>query len=489
MWKKGIFILSVALVGLAAVLVVRTYRYTPHREAVAAVHGPAVDGEAAALRLGGAVAFPTVSHQVAERIDSAAFRGLQAYLAETFPRVQTALRRELVSDLSLLYTWPGSDTTLAPVLLLSHLDVVPVEAGTETDWVRPPFSGEVSDGFVWGRGTLDDKVGVMGLLEAVELSLAEGFVPTRTIYLAFGHDEEVGGRQGAVQMAARLAARGVQPAFVLDEGGAVMEGVLPGLTQPVALIGIAEKGYMSVRLTVEGEGGHSSMPPPQTPVGILGAAVARLEAHPMPARFDGAVARMFDDLGPEMAFRERMVFANLWLFRPFITMLLDDVPASNALIRTTTAPTMLSGSAKENVLPARATAVVNFRILPGETVDGVLEHVHDAIDDARVQVDVLPGAGDPSPVSAVDGFGFPVLARTVRETYPRDDLLVAPFLVVGATDARHYTGLSDEVFRFAPFTLRGDDRARFHGTNERIAVADYATVVRFYHRLFRNAAG
>lgn len=484
MTKKILLALAVALVLLAGVLVVRAYRYEHPRPDVAPVPGPALDADAAARRLAGAVRFPTVSYQDPARRDSAAFRGLHAYLAAAFPRVHATLRREVVSDLSLLYSWPGEDTTLAPVVLLSHLDVVP--PGADSAWTHPPFAGDVADGFIWGRGTLDDKVGVLGLLEAVERSLAEGFVPARTVYLAFGHDEEAGGQQGAVRLAATLVARGIRPAFVLDEGGAVVEEALPGLAHPVALIGVAEKGYLSVELAVEGAGGHSSMPPAHTAVGRLAAAVAALEAHPMPARFDGAAARMFDVLGPEMALPQRVVLANRWLFGPILPGLLSGTPAANAMIRTTTAPTMLSGSDRENVLPARATAVINFRILPGDTVEGVLAHVREGIDDDGVQVTALPGASDPSPVSDEAGFGYPLLERTALETRTRDDLLVAPFLVVGATDGRHYTALTDEVFRFAPFTLRGDDRARIHGTDERIAVADYATVVRFYHRLFRN---
>jgi carboxypeptidase PM20D1 len=288
-------------------------------------------------------------------------------------------------------------------------------------------------------------------------------------------------------IAARLAERGVKPDLVLDEGGAVVAGFLPGMDRPVATIGVAEKGYLSVELSVQSEGGHSSIPPPQTAVGILSAAVARLEEHPVPANLDAVVRGTLDHLGPELPFLARAVTANLWLFAPFVERTLARVPATNASIRTTTAATMFAAGVKENILPSTGRAVVNFRILPGDSVESVLQHVRRVVGDPRVEVNPLPYANEPSPVAPPDSEAFRVLHRTVRQIFP--DAVVAPSLVLGATDARHYVSLTPNVYRFLPIRLLPDDVRRFHGIDERLAIEDYATAVRFYVQLLRNLAG
>jgi carboxypeptidase PM20D1 len=385
-----------------------------------------------------------------------------------------------------LYTWTGSDPGARPILLMAHLDVVPVEPGTEAEWSHPPFEGRVADGFVWGRGALDNKFGVMAILEAAELLLGEGHRPRRTVHLAFGHDEEVGGDLGARAIAALLAERGVELEFVLDEGGSITEGIVPGLEAPVALVGIAEKGYVSLELSTRAPGGHSSMPPRETAVGVVSRAVHRLESNPFPARLQGATREMFAFLGPEMPFAQRMAFANLWLFRPLVERQLAATPSTDAALRTTTAATMFQGSVKDNVLPIHARAVVNFRILPGETVESVRERVRRVIDDPRIEIGVLDDFGsDPSPVSSTDAPGFQQLARTIREVFPA--AVVAPYLVVGATDSRHYGGLTGSVYRFMPATITARELAGMHGTDERVAVRSYLDGVRFYRQLILNA--
>jgi carboxypeptidase PM20D1 len=440
----------------------------------------------AAGRLARAVTFRTISYQDPTQSDPEQFRAFHRYLETSFPIVHRTLRREAVEDLSLLFTWTGRDTTARPFLFLSHLDVVPVES--ELAWSYPPFAGDIADGHVWGRGALDDKLGVLGLLEAIEALLKEGFQPRRTIYLAFGHDEEVLGRRGAPALAALLGARGVAPELVLDEGLPVVAGQVPGVRHPVATVGIAEKGYVSVELAVRGEGGHSSMPPLETPVGILANALARVEAHrPRPA-LAGAARALLATVAPHMDLGRRLAIANLWLFGPLVEWQLTGSPITDALIRTTTAPTMLEGSPKENVLPVRARAVVNFRIRPGDSVGGVLDHVRRTVADERVKVAPLPSAivSEPSPESSVESPAFQTLARTIREIFP--DALVAPSLVLGATDARHYATLApDAVYRFLPVRLGPEDRRRVHGVDERVSVEGYEDAVRFYARLIRNA--
>jgi carboxypeptidase PM20D1 len=489
MLKKTLVALVTLTAVLAAALVVRTLRFPSRQVAVAPVRLVAVDPDAAAGRLAGAVRFRTISYQDPSQFDAAQFLGLHRYLEQQFPRVEAALTREVVGDYSLLYTWKGRDETLAPLLLLAHMDVVPAEPGTEGAWSCPPFEGRIADGFVWGRGAWDDKGSMLAILEGVEALLAEGFQPSRTVLLAFGHDEEVGGTHGAMQMAALLAERGVRPECVLDEGSVVADGIVPGVTAPVALVGIAEKGFLDVELSVEGEGGHSSMPPPQTVAGVLAAALVRLERNQMPAALDGATRQMFEYVGPEMAFGPRLVFANLWLFGPLVERRLAASPATNAALRTTTAITVVEGGTKANVLPSRARAIVNFRLRPGDTVDAVLDHVRATVDDPRVRV-ALPAGSAPNEATAVSDTAAPsftLLLRAIREVYPQT--IAAPYLVVAATDSRHYAALTPNVYRFEPVWAGPDDLRRFHGIDERISVENYAGCVRFYAQVVRDFAG
>jgi carboxypeptidase PM20D1 len=426
-----------------------------------------------------------VSNQDPAQFDASQFQGLQAFLAQRFPRVHRDLTREVVNDYSLLYRWEGRGAG-KPIVLLAHLDVVPVEGGTEGNWTQPPFSGAVADGYVWGRGALDDKASAMAILEAVEYLLGTGFQPARTVYLAFGHDEEVSGHRGAEVLSARLRERGIDAEFVLDEGGSILEGMVPGVAAPVASVSTGEKGYVSIELSANGKGGHSSMPPPHTAIGVVSAAVERLERDQMPATIGTVMRESFAFLGPEMPFGRRVVFANLWLFAPLVEREMARTPQTNAAIRTTTAPTMFEGGVKENILPASARAVVNFRILPGDTVEGVVQHVRHTVDDGAVEVRVLGKPDDPSLPSDPDQPAFVQLARTIRAVFP--GTVVTPFLTLGATDARYYTRISPNVYRFIPTHMRAEDLARVHGTNERIAVDDYAGMIRFYVQLLKEGA-
>ena len=368
---------------------------------------------------------------------------------------------------------------------MGHGDVVPVEPGTEGDWEHPPFAGRIADGYIWGRGAIDNKSGVLAILEAAERLLEEGYRPSRTIYLPFGMDEEVGGHSGAAKISKLLNSRGVELEYVLDEGGCVVSGVLP-IGAAVALVGIAEKGYVSLELSAKGEGGHSSMPPRRTAVGILSSAIARLQDNPFPGGLSGPTRELFAYLGPEMPFVPRMLFANTWLFGPLIERRLAASPSSDAMLRTTTAPTIFEGSIKDNVLPIRARAVVNFRIFPGETSESVAERVRSLIVDSRVRITQFGSVVlDPSPVSPTDSPGFKILERTIRQVFP--DAVVAPYLVVGATDSRYYRGLTENVYRFLPLRLHQDDLSRMHGTNERVSIEGYADGLRFYRQLILNS--
>lgn len=485
--KKVLLLLTLCLVLLCAVLLVNTLRFTSRQVQVEPVRAVGVDEGAAAERLAQALRIQTVSYQDGAQTSGDAFLALHRHLEQAYPKTHATLGRELVSGYSLLYTWKGRNEKLKPVLLAAHQDVVPVEPETARRWSQPPFEGRISDGFVWGRGALDDKSGVLGLLEAVELLLGENFQPERTIYFAFGEDEEVGGELGAARVAELLRQRGVELEYVLDEGLAITEGILPDIDRPVALIGVAEKGHVSVELSAEVEGGHSSMPPQQTAIGILSAAVNRLEANQMPASIEGVQRQTFEHLGPEMPFGKRLVMANLWLFKPLVVRLLSASPSSNAAIRTTTAVTIIEGGLKENVLPSRARAVVNFRILPGDSVEGVLAHVRETVNDTRIRIAKFgTGAREPSAVSSTDTQGYQTVQKTIRQVFP--ETLVAPALVVAGTDSRHYSALTNHIYRFLPMRVRPEDVKRLHGVDERISVADYAGFVKFYYHLIRNSA-
>src|SRR5690348_5180190 len=484
--KRILLALLVVVVGLAAAVVTRALGFHSRQAAVPPVPPEPLDTTALAQRLAGALRFKTISYQDSMQFQPREFEGLQRYLRESFPKVHAALKLEKVNGYGLLYEWTGSDASLAPVLLLAHQDVVPVELGTEGKWTEPPFEGRIAGGYVWGRGALDDKGSLVATLEAVERLLSGGAKPRRTVYLAFGYDEEVGGRRGAARIAALLASRNVHPEFVLDEGGALATGLIPGVAAPVALIGIAEKGYVTVELTAQAEGGHSSMPPGATAVGILATGLTRLEARQMPRAIRGPTADMFDYLGPEMPFAPRLVMANRWLLGGILTTRFGSTPQGNALLRTTTAPTVLQAGVKENVLPSTARALVNFRILPGDSVATVLEHVRRTVDDPRIGVRALETTfSNPSPVTPVAAEPFQLLARTIRQVVP--GTVVTPWLVVGATDSRHYARLTPNVLRFVGATIGPDDLRRVHGTDERIGVQAYANSVRIYIQLLKNA--
>jgi carboxypeptidase PM20D1 len=443
----------------------------------------AIDEAASAARLAGAIPFRTLF--TAENVHADAFAGFHAYLQSAWPQVHEKLERESVGD-SLLFTWAGSDPSLPPVVLMAHQDVVPVEPGTEGKWSHPPWEGKIADGFVWGRGAVDDKGSLCAQLEAVQLLLAEGFAPKRTVYFAMGHDEEVRGG-GATSLVDLLEQRKVKPLWVLDEGSAITDGIIKGLVPKAALISIAEKGFLTLELKVDGEGGHSSMPPPNTNAGILAAAITRLEAHPFPGSFDGPVGSFFDTIAPEMPWGARFALTNRWLMGPLLVRQLSAAPGTSATLRTTTAVTMMKSGVKDNVLPRTAWAAVNFRIRPGETRQTVLKRVKEVIDDERVVVSAMEGttSSDPSPVSPVNAQGYRLIESTIRSVFP--GTIVAPNAANGATDSRFFTRISPQVYRFVPVTFRSEDLPRLHGVDERIDVAAYADMIRFYRQLLINA--
>jgi carboxypeptidase PM20D1 len=361
-----------------------------------------------------------------------------------------------------------------------------VEDKSGARWDHPAFDGVIADGFVWGRGTMDDKGALVAMMAAVELLVADGFAPNRDIYFSFGHDEEIGGAEGASAVADHLSAQGVQLAWSLDEGSAVLRAIVPGLKRDVASINVAEKGYITVDITANGAGGHSSLPPRQTAVGELAEAIVALQAEPVPGGLTGASKEFFDALGPNFPLLQRVLFANQWLSRPVLEMALSGAPSTDAMLRTTMAPTMLEGSAKENVLPQEATATVNYRLHPRDSVEDIVALTQERVgDDLTVELrgGFQRGA---SAVSRSDNAAFAGLAKTFGQVF--GDVIIVPGLTIAGTDTRHYSRVADDSYRINPFVMTGEDIPRLHGVNERLSLEDLERAAQFYTVLLRNTA-
>jgi len=482
--------LGVLVLVAGALLAVMAWRAFGSGDAQHASVPPApkvdIDLDGAAKRLAGAVRFKTISFDNRPDASGPEFLALHDYLEKTFPAAHKAMKREKVGEFSLLYTWPGSDPSLKPIMLMAHQDVVPIAPGTEQNWKHEPFSGDIAEGFVWGRGAWDDKSNLLAVMEAIEKLAAAGAQPKRTIIVASGHDEEVGGPRGATQIAKLLDQRGVKLEFVIDEGMIVTSGVVPGVEKPVALIGLAEKGSTTVSISAEGAPGHSSMPPLRSRIGEIAEALYKLETNQMPSRIQGVARQSLEALAPEMGGLNRLILSNLWLTEPVARAALAKGQSSSAMMRTTTALTVFNAGDKANVLPGKAEALVNFRIAPGDTIESVMQHVRYTIGNPLLKTATIGVSRDPSPVSPTDSDAFRLIERTIRETMP--EAVVAPGLVIAGTDSRQMSGLTPNVYRFLPVRAKPEDLPRFHGTNERIGVENYGEVIRFFHRLISVSA-
>ena len=442
-----------------------------------------LDERAVIDRFSQALQIPTISYDDSSKLDHAAFQAFHQHLAQSFPLVHAKTQLTKFNDYSIVYRLKGQNSQLKPALFMGHMDVVPVDEQTKDQWLQPPFSGKVVDGVIWGRGAIDDKVSVLALMESLEWFLTQDKVPQRDIYFAFGHDEEVGGK-GAIAIAKYFVDQNIQFEFILDEGGVITDGIIPGTTQPIALVGVAEKGIVNFRFTVNGEGGHSSQPPAHTAAGILARAIVKVENNKFDARLE-FFDLMFDNIGYSMPLAQRLPLANLWLFEPLVLSTLLKSASSAASARTTTAVTMLQGSTKSNVLPTIATAIVNFRILPGDTVTSIQAHLERVIDDPRVTLSTEL-ANEASAVSPTDNIGFKLIESSIRRL--DDNVLVTPYLVLGATDSRHFQNLSDNIYRFMMVSLNPDTLKQFHGLNEQISVKDYINAIQFYYAMLEQTA-
>ena len=484
-WAVGLGALALALGGIVAV---RTATFAP--EAIGDGSGVAVaalvpfDTARAAQHLSQAVQIRTVSNQDASRNELAEWDRLHAWLAATYPRAHAAMKLEKLGQ-TLVYTWPGSDPAAQPVIVMAHQDVVPITPGTERDWKYQPFAGTIAEGAVWGRGTIDDKGSLVALFEAMEALATQGFQPRRTVYLVSGHDEEAGGT-GAQAAARLLAQHKVKALFTIDEGG-VITADTPIINAPAMMIGVAEKGYVTLRVRADAPGGHSSMPPEEIGTVNLAKAVVAIHQDQFPLELRGPGAAMLDVLAAQAGGMTKVAAANKWLFGSQIKRQMAQSPASAALLHTTIAPTMLQGSPKENVLPQSAEALINYRIAPWDSSAQVLARARAAVKDLPVKVDFTERPPrEPTPVSSASSPGWQLIVAAARAGHP--GIVVAPYLVVGGTDSRSMSPVSDDVYRFAAITLGTAETKMIHGTNEHISLKNLESAIAFYARLLATAA-
>ena len=475
MWWLLLLIPAVLIVFLC-VIFIRASRFKPQPQAKAPSVPVEVDGPRAAESLRRMVRCKTVSSYDKAEIDEAEFEKFRALLAELYPNIHRTCTLDHIGDNGLLYRWKGRSDA-RPTVLMSHYDVVPANAQS---WSKPPFEGIIEDGVLWGRGTLDTKSTLCAVMEAVESQIEKGFVPENDLYMAFAGDEEVNGAT-APAIVEELRRRGVTPALVVDEGGAVVENVFPGVERPCALVGIAEKGVMNLTLSAESTGGHASTPPPHTLLGKLAKAVVAMEANPFPGRLTKPAAEMFDTLGRHSTLLYRVIFANMWCFKGVLDRICRRTGGElNALMRTTVAVTQAQGSAAPNVLPPTASIGANLRLIGGDTPESALEYLRGVIGDEDVKLtDTF--SNPPSAVSETGDASWAVLRGAIEQTWP--EAIVSPYLMVACSDSRHYCRISSHVYRFSAMALSAADRALIHANDERISLDKLTQCIQFYVRL------
>ena len=471
-------LILILILAFLAVLLIRGLMFTPKPEPAADASPEPVNREKAIADLQQLIRARTVSYRDKTLEDDAEFEKLEALLPTLFPHVLEGCTFVKPGPRSLRFVWKGQSSE-KPGVLMAHYDVVPVN---EEGWDKPAFDAIIEEGVLWGRGTLDTKGTFLGVLEAADSLIAEGFVPARDLYLAFAGDEEISG-DGAPCIIRWLQANDIHPDFVLDEGGAVVENVFPGVTVPSAMVGIGEKGPMDVKLVLESAGGHASTPPPHTPVGTLAKAVARIESHPFPFQLTAPAAQMFDTLGRRSTLLYRVIFANLWCFRPVLNLICRMSGGElNALVRTTVAFTQMQGSDASNVLPPHAWVGANLRLIGDETVESAKAYLEKVIHNDKIRVEVVHGM-NPSAISRTDGEPWQRLSTAIRATWP--EAVVSPYLMLACSDSRHYSPICPHVYRFSAMALSKQERGMIHANNERVPLDTIEKTVAFYRRLIK----
>ncbi len=473
------YIIFAAVFLLLAVILIRAAAFQPKKGAEAVPEAIQFDKEAAVDALAQLVRCKTVSYNDPALEDDGEFQKLIDLLPVLYPRVFEVCSVRDLPDRALLFRWPGRSDR-APSVLMAHYDVVPVD---EEKWDKPPFAGIIEDGILWGRGTLDTKVTLNGVLSAANHLIGKGYVPENDIYFAFSGGEEINGN-GAANIVRYFVDHGIHPALVVDEGGAVVENVFPGVKAPCGMIGIAEKGMMNVRYSVRSGGGHASAPPPKTPVTTLAEACRKIIRHPFKMHITKPAAEMFDTLGRHSSFLFKIIFANLWLFRPVLDLICRLSGGElNALVRTTTAFTQMSGSNARNVIPPEASLVSNMRLNPHDSVSSAVAYLKKTVADDSVEISVLESF-EPSPISETDCESWDKVASAVAQTWV--GCIPSPYLMVQCSDSRHYRDLSNHVYRFSAMDLTAEERRTIHGNNERIRLECACRAVEFYIRLMKK---
>ncbi len=474
-----LLLLLAIIVVILAVVIIRTLNFKPKTTTRVIEEDVCFDGNKAVENLRELIKCKTVSYRDSSLEDEKEFEKLIALLPKLYPNVFEACEYKELDDRALLFRWKG-ESSLDPTILMAHFDVVPV---LEEAWEKPPFDAVMENGVIWGRGTLDTKATVNGVLYSAETLIKDGFVPKNDIYFAFSGGEEVNGK-GAVNIVDYFEQNRITPALVLDEGGAVVENVFPGVKGSCGLIGIAEKGMMDVEYKAKSQGGHASAPKPHTPVGVLADACCKVENNPFKAHLTKPVAEMFDTLGRHSTFVYRMIFANLWLFKGVLDIICKKSGGElNALMRTTVAFTQMTGGKATNVIPPEATMVSNIRLNPMDTMESGLQYIRKTVANNEIKISAIHGM-NPSRISITDCAGWDKVATAVASTWKGS--LVSPYLMVACSDSRHYGRISDKVYRFSAMDLTSEERATIHGHNERIRVETVNKAVEFYIRLIKQ---
>lgn len=480
LWLYPLLALAAIFVILILVVVIRTLAFRPQKKKVRTVTPVTVDEKRATEELAAMIRCRTVSDTDPTREDAAEFEKFEKLLPTLYPSVFTTCEHIAIDERAILLRWRGKSEK-EPTVLMSHYDVVSVE---ESGWTHAPFDGIIEEGVLYGRGTLDTKVTLAAALHASEALIKTGFVPTHDIYFAFSGNEEISGG-GAPAIVDYFEQNGIALGAVFDEGGAVVENVFPGVKIPSAMVGIAEKGMMNLEFSVNAAGGHASAPPPVTPIGRLSRACCRVESNPAPMQLSKPAAQMFDTLPRHSTLLYRTIFANLWIFRPVLDLICKKSGGEmNALVRTTVAYTQMQGSKGMNVLPAKATMLANLRLAPGDTEQAVLARMRHIIKDDSVALRVVGGHA-PSRVSRTDVEPYERLCAAIEGTW--QNTLVTPYLMVACSDSRHYSKISDRVYRFSAMALSKKERASIHGNDECIPVETITKAVEFYTRLLLNS--
>jgi carboxypeptidase PM20D1 len=475
-----LLIILAVLVVTSIVVIIRGIMYRLRHRAIPVEEGVAVDPQKLGENLAASIRCKTVPLDDSGTPEPEAFHQLHSFLEKVYPLVHANLKKEVVGGYSLLYVWEGTNPKLDPVQLMAHQDVV---SANPTDWTYPPFEGKIVDGIVWGRGTLDIKNQLIGIMEAAEELLKQGFKPERTIHFAFGHDEETGGVNGAAALGKLLKERNIHLEAIADEGGGIVSGIIPFIKKPVALIGIGEKGYLTIKFQVRTEAGHSSAPPRETSISILVRGLANVLKHPFPAQIRTATT-LYRNIGPACPFWLRLGWSNIWLFGPLLEKMMDKDDETRAYIRTTGVLTIFHAGTEDNTIPEEADAYVNFRLLPKQTIASILAHIQKYIGDKRIEYAPVEGKANevvgPSPTKGPVYEGIDLAIRKIYGNYP-----AAPFVMMGGTDCGHYVDVCENIYRFTPLIMDPSYAGLEHGVDERIPISEMVKTVKFYAKLMQ----